>query len=245
MTFTNAPVTRLTVLSLVSISIAASLFDAKQYFYILIDTHLFRYRQFWRLFSYQLCYMNSTEVLFAAISLYNLRVVERMWGSRKYAVSDIGACRMMQSTDKHNPTVIHRSFVTVHGSISAAHSYYPSTYSTEFVQLHAGRPDGNHLCRLGPISLHRPSDVQVPDCILPSAANKRAIFRRNLIRQILPVLHRLSSSPTAVARLCSRSYGWLGSGVFLESGVPAHVLYIMEATRMDCWLRLLQEKCRV
>jgi membrane associated rhomboid family serine protease len=89
MTFTNAPVTRLTVLGLVSISIAASLFDAKQYFYILIDTHLFRYRQFWRLLSYQLCYMNSTEVLFAAISLYNLRVVERMWGSRKYAVSGL------------------------------------------------------------------------------------------------------------------------------------------------------------
>ncbi|KAM0516664.1 hypothetical protein ACHAPE_005297 [Trichoderma viride] len=85
MTFTNAPVTRLTVLGLVSISIAASLFDAKQYFYILIDTHLFRHRQFWRLLSYQLCYLNSTEALFAAISLYNLRVVERMWGSRKYA----------------------------------------------------------------------------------------------------------------------------------------------------------------
>ncbi|KAL7782011.1 hypothetical protein V8C43DRAFT_297136 [Trichoderma afarasin] len=85
MTFTNAPVTRLTVLGLVSTSIAASLFDAKHYFYILIDTHIFRYRQFWRLLAYQLCYTNSTEVLFAAISLYNLRAVERMWGSRKYA----------------------------------------------------------------------------------------------------------------------------------------------------------------
>ena len=86
MTFTNAPVTRLTVLGLVSTSIAASLFDAKHYFYIFIDTHLFRYRQLWRLLAYQLCYTNSTEVLFAAISLYNLRAIERMWGSRKYAV---------------------------------------------------------------------------------------------------------------------------------------------------------------
>ncbi|POR38138.1 DSC E3 ubiquitin ligase complex subunit 2 [Tolypocladium paradoxum] len=85
MTFTNAPVTRLTVLGLVSVSIAASMLDVKHYFYIHIDTHLWRYRQFWRLLAYQLCYTNSAEVLFAAMSLYNLRVVERMWGPRKYA----------------------------------------------------------------------------------------------------------------------------------------------------------------
>jgi membrane associated rhomboid family serine protease len=87
MTFTNAPVTRLLVLGLVSISIGASMLDVKHYFYISIDTHLWKYRQLWRLLAYQLCYTNSTEVLFAAMSFYNLRVVERMWGSRKYAVS--------------------------------------------------------------------------------------------------------------------------------------------------------------
>ncbi|PHH89796.1 hypothetical protein CDD83_5257 [Cordyceps sp. RAO-2017] len=85
MTFTNAPVTRLAVLGLVAASIAASMLDVKHYFYILIDTHLWRYRQLWRLLTYQLCYVNSTEVLFAAMTLYNLRVVERMWGPRKYA----------------------------------------------------------------------------------------------------------------------------------------------------------------
>lgn len=85
MTFTNAPVTRLLVLGLVSASIGASMLDVKHYFYISIDTHLWKYRQLWRLLAYQLCYTNSTEVLFSAISLYNLRVVERMWGPRKYA----------------------------------------------------------------------------------------------------------------------------------------------------------------
>ncbi|KAH8178079.1 UBA domain-containing protein Ucp14 [Sarocladium implicatum] len=85
MSFTNAPVTRLLVLGLVGASIAASLLDIKHYFYIIIDTHIWRYRQFWRLLAYQLCYTNSTEVLFAAMSLYNLRIVERMWGPRKYA----------------------------------------------------------------------------------------------------------------------------------------------------------------
>ncbi|KAM3457989.1 hypothetical protein MY3296_000639 [Beauveria thailandica] len=85
MTLTNTPVTRLVVLGLVSASIAASLLDIKHYAYILINPHIVQYGQFWRLFTYQLCYTNSAEVLFAAMSLYNLRTVERMWGSRKYA----------------------------------------------------------------------------------------------------------------------------------------------------------------
>lgn len=87
MSFTNAPVTRTLVLGLISSSIAVSLLDLKHYFYILVDTHLWRYHQFWRVLLYQLCYTNSTEVLFASMALYQMRVVERMWGSRKYAAS--------------------------------------------------------------------------------------------------------------------------------------------------------------
>jgi membrane associated rhomboid family serine protease len=86
MSFTNAPVTRALVLGLVSSSIAVSLLDLKHYAYILVDLHFWRYHQFWRVFAYQLCYTNSAEVLFASMALYQLRVVERMWGSRKYAV---------------------------------------------------------------------------------------------------------------------------------------------------------------
>ena len=87
MSFTNAPVTRVLVLGLVMSSIAASLFDVKHYFYILVDTHLLRYHQTWRALIYQLCYTNSSEVLFASMTLYHLRIIERLWGSRKYAVS--------------------------------------------------------------------------------------------------------------------------------------------------------------
>lgn len=86
MSFTNAPVTRTLVLGLVSSSIAASLFDVKHYFYIDVGTHIWTYHQPWRALIFQLCYTNSAEVLSAVISLYNLRVVERLWGSRKYAV---------------------------------------------------------------------------------------------------------------------------------------------------------------
>ncbi len=88
MSFTNAPVTRSLVLGLVASSIAANLLDIKHYFYILVDPHIVRYHQLWRILTYQLCYTNSSEVLFASMTIYNMRVIERMWGSRKYAVSD-------------------------------------------------------------------------------------------------------------------------------------------------------------
>ncbi|KAI1766855.1 hypothetical protein GGR53DRAFT_181649 [Hypoxylon sp. FL1150] len=85
MSFTNAPVTRSLVYGLVAMSIAASLLDIKHYFYILVDLHIWRFHQTWRALIYQLCYTNSAEVLFAAMTLYNMRAVERMWGSRKFA----------------------------------------------------------------------------------------------------------------------------------------------------------------
>lgn len=89
MSFTNTPVTRLGVLGIVAGSILASVLDIKHYFYILLDTHIWRYRQFWRVLTYQLCYTNSTEVLFAAMTFYHMRIIERMWGSRKFAVSSL------------------------------------------------------------------------------------------------------------------------------------------------------------
>ncbi|KAK4122836.1 hypothetical protein N657DRAFT_646586 [Parathielavia appendiculata] len=85
MSLASTPVTRSLVLGTVGLSIAASLFDIKHYFYISVDTHLLQYRQTWRALIWQLCYTNSSEVLFAAMTLYSLRVVEQHWGSRKFA----------------------------------------------------------------------------------------------------------------------------------------------------------------
>ncbi|KAI9046743.1 hypothetical protein LZ554_009481 [Drepanopeziza brunnea f. sp. 'monogermtubi'] len=83
--FANAPVSRSLTFLLIGFSILASVTDTKHYFYIQVDPHLWRYHQIWRIFTYQLCYTNSTEVLFSAMTMYHMRVVERLWGSRKYA----------------------------------------------------------------------------------------------------------------------------------------------------------------
>lgn len=84
--FTNAPVTKSLVVGVVITAFLATLTDTKYYFLISVRPHLLDYWQLWRLLTWQLCYTNSTEVLFAAMTLYQLRVIERLWGSRKFAV---------------------------------------------------------------------------------------------------------------------------------------------------------------
>lgn len=85
--FADAPVSRSLVFGLIASSIIVSVADLKHYFWIQVDPHFWSYGQFWRSFIYQLCYTNSGETLFACMVLYHLRSIERLWGSRKFAVS--------------------------------------------------------------------------------------------------------------------------------------------------------------
>lgn len=84
--FTGAPVSRVFFFGIIAFSILASITDTKYLFYIKIAPHLWRYKQLWRLLVWQTCYTNSTELLFAAMSIYHIRIIERLWGSRKFAV---------------------------------------------------------------------------------------------------------------------------------------------------------------
>lgn len=107
--FTNAPVSRTFLFSIVATSILVSVTDTKYFFYIQVVPHLWRYKQVWRILAWevrkwlrcplslrgsvltdmralQACYTNSTEVLFAAMTVYHMRVIERLWGSRKFLV---------------------------------------------------------------------------------------------------------------------------------------------------------------
>jgi len=83
--FKDAPVSRSLVYGLVASSILVSVLDIKHYFYIQVVPHIWKYHQIWRVLIYQFCYTNSTEVLFGAFVLYQLRVIERLWGPRKFA----------------------------------------------------------------------------------------------------------------------------------------------------------------
>ena len=121
MSFASTPVTRTLVLGLIGFSIAASLFDVKHYFYISVGTHFLQYGQTWRALIWQLCYTNSSEVLFAAMTLYNLRVIEQQWGSRKYAVRHPFRARVFFALFTDIETVVYRRLVAPHVSPPAVH----------------------------------------------------------------------------------------------------------------------------
>jgi len=83
--FANAPVSKWLLFGIIALSIAVSITDSKYLFYIQVMPHLWRYKQAWRLLIWQSCYTNSTEVLFAVMTIYYMRTIERLWGSRKFA----------------------------------------------------------------------------------------------------------------------------------------------------------------
>lgn len=83
--FTSTPTTRALLALLVSSSIGASLLSLKHYLPLKPTPHLWPYLQLWRSLTFQLAYTSSTELLFAAAIIYQLRVLERIWGSRKFA----------------------------------------------------------------------------------------------------------------------------------------------------------------
>ncbi|KAK2731800.1 hypothetical protein FQN57_003161 [Myotisia sp. PD_48] len=82
--FTHAPVTKSALVFIVAASIVVSIADAKYLFYIQVVPHIWKYQQLWRFLIWPVCYVNSTEVLQAGMILYSLRVIERLWGSRKF-----------------------------------------------------------------------------------------------------------------------------------------------------------------
>jgi hypothetical protein len=53
--FKYAPVSQLLVVWVVAASIAASITDTKYYFYLQAVPHIWKWRQFWRLFTWQVC----------------------------------------------------------------------------------------------------------------------------------------------------------------------------------------------
>lgn len=97
--FTAATVSKWLFFGTIASSILVSITDTKYLYHIQLVPHLWRYKQFWRLLIWQLCYNNSGELLFGVMTLYNLRIVERLWGSWKFAVRILCPKRVLQSLD--------------------------------------------------------------------------------------------------------------------------------------------------
>lgn len=90
--FTNAPVTRALVFGTALAALLASLTDTRFYLPIAVVPHLWGYGQAWRVVTWGWVFTNSTEVLFGVLGFYQLRVVERVWGTRKFLVRSNAHC---------------------------------------------------------------------------------------------------------------------------------------------------------
>jgi hypothetical protein len=84
--FTNAPVSQFIVLSTVIGALVATITDTRYYLPVAVVPHIWRYGQFWRFLTWTWVFTNSTEVLFGVLAFYQLRIIERLWGSRKFLV---------------------------------------------------------------------------------------------------------------------------------------------------------------
>jgi hypothetical protein len=84
--FTNAPVSRALVFGTVLASLLFSLTDTRYYLPISVVPHFWGYGQAWRVLTWGWVFTNSTEVLFGVLGFYQLRVLERVWGTRKFLV---------------------------------------------------------------------------------------------------------------------------------------------------------------
>lgn len=219
MSFTDAPATKALVLGLVGLSIAASVFDIKHYFYISIGTHFLRYGQLWRMLTYQLCYTNSSEVLFGAMSLYHMRMVERFWGSRKYVVSTFVPLKAETVSDTHQrKTVLHPPSRTLHSHYPAHLPHCrPTTALLRRPGLHTRRTDTDPLCHSRAVPRRDPADLQVQGRLICQLAiqRQRRHQRVHLLGQVDAVSHGLAAGPLPVARFSPRCGDWLGSGVFV------------------------------
>ncbi|EWC44796.1 hypothetical protein DRE_06434 [Drechslerella stenobrocha 248] len=83
--FAHTPISQFFVYYLVIAAVVISVSDYKYLFHVQIVPHLWRWNQWWRLLVWQGSYANTGEVLFASLAVYNLRIIERLWGSRKFA----------------------------------------------------------------------------------------------------------------------------------------------------------------
>ncbi|RKP04725.1 hypothetical protein THASP1DRAFT_3342, partial [Thamnocephalis sphaerospora] len=83
--FYGAPVTKAAVIVVSGLSVLTSVYRLKPLLYLQLVPHLTVHRQYWRLLTSGVAFSSTGETLFGALLFYHCRVVERQYGSAKYA----------------------------------------------------------------------------------------------------------------------------------------------------------------
>ncbi|KAJ1912455.1 hypothetical protein H4219_005596 [Mycoemilia scoparia] len=83
--FSGATVTKTWLLSLTALPIISSIVGLRPYIKLRIVPHITRKFQLWRLFTSATMFSSASDVFTGVLIIYNLRIIERLFGSRKYA----------------------------------------------------------------------------------------------------------------------------------------------------------------
>ncbi|KAI8381126.1 uncharacterized protein BYT42DRAFT_565351 [Radiomyces spectabilis] len=83
--FYNVPVTKFLLLFVGGCSILSAILNLKPAFHLQLSPHITVHHQFWRLLTSHCAFANSGDVFFGSLLLYVMRVIERLYGSSKYA----------------------------------------------------------------------------------------------------------------------------------------------------------------
>ncbi|RGB23841.1 hypothetical protein C1646_633384, partial [Rhizophagus diaphanus] len=83
--FHNAPVTKSLLLCIGGCSLVAYLLDSRSLFHLQLIPNLTTNHEFWRLITSHSVLTTSGEFFFGSIIIYHLRIIERQFGSSKYA----------------------------------------------------------------------------------------------------------------------------------------------------------------
>jgi hypothetical protein len=219
-------------MAVVAGSLVASITDTKHLFFIMVKPHVSDYRQLWRCMTWPLVYTNSTEVLFAAMTLYQLRIIERLWGSRKFAVS-LPLDTHLQPVTELLCAVIPLVDIALYRSASAPppYTHHPTALILQH-QLSSRRPDS--LCLRPPRAVPRRYSLHVQIPTLSHRLVASILVGHQLDLEIY-ILH--SPPPTRVVTttwFCHRSSSGLASGIRIQKGYPTWSSGV-EDTGSECW----------
>lgn len=195
--FTNAPITRTLIIASITLSILISLTDTKPFLPLSIRPHLVHYTQFWRLLTWPLAYTSSSSVLFSSMTLYNLRTIERLWGSRKFL-------SFILSTAAYTTLLPPLALMTLHvlslGRINTLPSGPTALVFALLVQYHAAVPYSYKY------NISWPSPTSSSSTSSNAASSSAVILTSKATTYLLPLQLALSSLPgSAIAA----TTGWL------------------------------------
>ena len=153
--------------SIIASSTVTSLLTLKPFTHIQIVPHLLHQWQWWRIPVWMASYSNAGEVLFACLAVYNLRALERLFGSRKYAVSSSRISRLILVLPnilihhQFNPSTIGIRINTTSSLIKS--TQLPPSRTNPPNLLHSPSVHSPH-----PPILHPPSRRQHPHPLFPN-----------------------------------------------------------------------------